>query len=160
MEMSVIVLAAPKFYQLKGMIYSILKTTSYSLKYSCILLRYFRSIEEHLKLLSESRKSTSFWIQPVRELLGSSGRIGVAVEKCWVVELWLPNDFTFCWCRWHRVWGCVKLPDHEKPHKLRVSVKAQQQCMMSYTNCIDVWKLGRSAWDQELGNIECTFHIV
>ena len=48
LETSVIVPAAPKFYQLKGRFYSILKMTSHSLDYSCILFRYFRSVEKQL----------------------------------------------------------------------------------------------------------------
>jgi len=72
--------------------------TSYYLEYSCIPLRYFRSVEEHLNVLSEYLGSTLFCIQPVWELLGSLGRIVVAVQKGWVIELWLPNHFTLCWC--------------------------------------------------------------
>jgi len=53
--------------------------TSYSVEYSCILFGYFRTIEDHLTLLSEHLRSTAFFIQPVQELLGASGRIGVAV---------------------------------------------------------------------------------
>jgi hypothetical protein len=58
-----------------------LKTTSYSLEYSFILFRYFRSVEEHLQVLSEDLRSTSVCLQPVGELLGASGRIGVAVQN-------------------------------------------------------------------------------
>ena len=72
--------------------------TSYSLEYSCTPFRYIRSVEEHRKVLLEHLRGTSFCIQPVRELLGASGRIGVAVQNSWVIELWLPNHFTFCWC--------------------------------------------------------------
>jgi len=43
-------------------------------------------------------RRTSFRIQPVRVLLGASGSISVADQNSWVVELWLPNHFTFCWC--------------------------------------------------------------
>jgi len=87
------------FTNLKAWFYSILKISSYSLVYSSIRFSYFRSIEEHLNVLSEYLSSTALCIQPVRELLGASGRIVVAVQNCWVVELWLPNHFTFCWCR-------------------------------------------------------------
>jgi len=75
--------------------------TSYSLEYSCILFGYFRSIEEHLNVLSEQLKGTAFCIQPVWELLGASGRIGVAVQNSWVIELWVPNHFAFCCCWVH-----------------------------------------------------------
>jgi hypothetical protein len=54
-----------------------------------------RRVEEHLKVLSEYRRSTSFCIWPALELVGSSGRIGVAIQNSWVIELWLPNHFTF-----------------------------------------------------------------
>jgi hypothetical protein len=50
------------------------------------------------EVLSEYHRSTSFCIQPVRERLGASGRIGVAVRNSWVIELWHPNHFTFWWC--------------------------------------------------------------
>jgi len=54
---------------------------SYSVEYSLILFRYFRSVEEHLKVLSEHLGSTSFCIQPVQELLRPVGRISVAVQN-------------------------------------------------------------------------------
>jgi len=28
------------------------------------------------------------------------------------------------------------------------------------TNCVDLWKLGKSAWEQELGKINCVFRIM
>jgi len=32
--------------------------------------------------------------------------------------------------------------------------------MMNHTNSVDLWKLGNSVWDQELGKIDCVFHIM
>jgi len=32
--------------------------------------------------------------------------------------------------------------------------------MMNHTNCVDLWMLGTSALDQELGKIECVFRIM
>jgi len=32
--------------------------------------------------------------------------------------------------------------------------------MMNHTNCVDLPKLGKSAWDQELGKIGFVFRIV
>jgi len=69
----------------------ILKMTSYSSEYSCILFRYFSSIEEHLM-------QSSFCIKPVWELLGAWTRVGVAGQNGRVIMLRLPNHFTFCWC--------------------------------------------------------------
>jgi len=37
-------------------------------------------VKEHLKVLSEHLRNTSFCLQSVWELLGASGRIGVAVQ--------------------------------------------------------------------------------
>jgi len=36
-------------------------------------------------------------------------------------------------------------------------MKAQQECLRNHTNCVDLWKLGKSAWDQELWKIQCAF---
>jgi len=72
--------------------------TSCSLKYSWILFHYFRSIEEHLQVLSEHLQSTSFCFQPVQDHQGASGKISVAVQNSWIMQLWLLNDYTFCWC--------------------------------------------------------------
>jgi len=85
------------FTNLLSSIYCTPMTTSYSVEYSCILFCYLWSIEEHLKALQEHLRSTVFYSQPVRELLGASGRMGVAVQNSWVVGLWLLNHFTFCW---------------------------------------------------------------
>jgi len=77
---------------------SILKTTIHSSGYSWILFHNFRSIQEHRWSNLRAPESTSLCIQPIWEHLGASGRISVAVQSCWVVRLWLPNHFTFCWC--------------------------------------------------------------
>jgi len=49
------------------------------------------------------------------------------------------------------------IPGHDEPHKLCGSMNAWKQCMRNHTNCVGLWKLGRSAWDQELGKIVCVF---
>jgi len=67
--------------------------TSYWLEYSCVPFHYFWSMEEYLR-------STSFCIQLVRELVGALVRNSVAVQNSWVVEWWLRNHLTFCWCMW------------------------------------------------------------
>jgi len=71
--------------------------SSYPSEYSCIPFRYVRSVEWHLKVLWAHLRGTPFCIQPIRELQGASGRIGVGVPNSRVIELWLPNDFAFCW---------------------------------------------------------------
>jgi hypothetical protein len=81
LETSVIFPAAPKFTSVEARVYSILKTTSFGLEYSCMLFRYLKSVEEHLKVLCEHLIGTSSYIQPVRELLAASGRMGVAVQN-------------------------------------------------------------------------------
>jgi len=91
--------SSSEIYQLKGTTYRILKTTSNLFKYSTILFCYVRSVQEHLKVLSEYLRRTSVWIQHVRKLLGAFERISIAVQNSWVAKLWLPNHFTFCWCR-------------------------------------------------------------
>jgi len=32
--------------------------------------------------------------------------------------------------------------------------------IMNHTYCVDLRKLGKNDWDQELGNIECVFRIL
>ena len=32
--------------------------------------------------------------------------------------------------------------------------------MRNHTNCVDLWKLSKTAWDQELGKIVCVFRIM
>jgi len=55
--------------------------TSYSVEYSCILFRNFTSVEEHLTVGLRVPEKHIFCIQRVRELLGASGSIGVAVQN-------------------------------------------------------------------------------
>jgi len=75
-----------------------MKTTIHSSGYSWILFHDFRRIQEHRWSSLGAPASTSLCIQPIWEHLGAAGRISVAVRSCWVVRLWLPNHFTFCWC--------------------------------------------------------------
>jgi len=77
---------------------SILKATIHSLWYFWIQFHHFGSIQEHWWSSLGVPESTSCCIQPIWDHLGVSGRISVAVQSCWVVWLWLPNHFTFCWC--------------------------------------------------------------
>jgi len=87
------------FTNLNASFSSILKTSSYTLEYSCILFGYFGCVEEQLNILWEYLRSTSFCIQLVQELLGAIERIGVPDQNSCVVELWLPDHFTFCCCQ-------------------------------------------------------------
>jgi len=59
-----------------------------------------------------------------------------------------------------RVRGFERIPGHDEPHKLRGSMNAWQECVRNHKNCVDLWKLGKSVWDQKLGKIECGFHIM
>jgi len=34
------------------------------------------------------------------------------------------------------------------------------QAVRNHTNCVDLWKLGKRAWDQELWKIQCVFHCL
>jgi len=63
------------------------------------------------------------------------------------------------WLEEHTKWlrGCYRLPCCKEPHKLHGSIKARQECLMNHTSCMDLWKLGKSAWDQELWKIQCVF---
>jgi len=56
--------------------------------------------------------------------------------------------------------GYAGIPGHDEPHKLHGSMNAWQECMRIHTNCLDLRKLGKSAYDQQLGNIECVFRIM
>jgi len=44
---------------------------------------------------------------------------------------------------------------HDEPHKLHVSMNAWQEWMRIHTDWVDLRKLGKSAWDKELGKIVC-----
>jgi len=52
------------------------------------------------------------------------------------------------------------VPSHGEPQKLCGSMKAWQVWVKNYTNCVNVEKLHKSVWDQELGKIHCVFHIM
>jgi hypothetical protein len=95
--------------------------TLHSLGYSCMLFRCCRGVDEHVNVLSEHLTSPSFCIQPVWELLEDSDRIIVAVQTSWVVELWLPNLFSYCWCarqRWPYINFTVKHIEILVPNRL------------------------------------------
>jgi len=64
---------------------------------SCILFHNFQSIEEHRWCSLGAPESSLLCTQPIWEQLGASGRISVAVKRCWVVQWWLPKNFTCCW---------------------------------------------------------------
>jgi len=89
---------APNLHILIVLFGSILKTTIHSAGYSWVLFHNFRSIQEHRWSSLRAPESTSLYIQPIWEHLGASGKMSVAVQSCWVVQLWLPNHSTFCWC--------------------------------------------------------------
>jgi len=40
------------------------------------------------------------------------------------------------------------------------SMNAWQVCVRNHRNCVDPWKLGKGAWDQEMGKKECVFCIM
>jgi len=84
----------------------ILRTTTHSSGYSCIVFHNFGNIEEHWWSSLEPLKSSSLCTQPIWEHLGASGRISVAVLSCWFVQLWLPNHFICCWCNFHIITLC------------------------------------------------------
>ena len=66
------------------------------------------------------------------------------------------------WLEEHRkrLRGCDRLPGGDEPHKLHGSMKARQECLRNHTHCVDLWKLGKSAWDQELRKIQCVFRCL
>jgi hypothetical protein len=66
------------------------------------------------------------------------------------------------WLEEHRNWmrGYDRIPGHDEPHKLHGSMNAWEEYVRIHTNCVDLQKLGNSAYDQELGKIECVFHIL
>jgi len=39
-------------------------------------------------------------------------------------------------------------------------MKAQEECVKNHTDWVDLWKLGKSAWDQVLAKIEFVLCIV
>jgi len=55
---------------------------------------------------------------------------------------------------WKRVKKCEELRGSEKPHWLHGSIYAQQERMTNYTECMTLWKLHNSPWDQELRKVE------
>ena len=56
--------------------------------------------------------------------------------------------------------GYEGIPSYDEQHKLGGSMSAWQECIMNLTNCVDLWKLGKSVWRQELGKRECVFCIM
>jgi len=56
-----------------------------------------------------------------------------------------------------RVRECDRLAWCKEPHKLRGSMKAQQECVTNETNCADLCTLYKSTSDQALGKIQCGF---
>jgi len=78
------------FINLKAWFYSILKMTSYSLEYSCILFRYFRSLEEHLKYSQSTSGAHRFAFSlfgSVWELLeGSVWLFGIAESLSYDIQ--------------------------------------------------------------------------
>jgi len=77
---------------------SVLKTTIHSLGYSYILFHNFQIVEKHWWTSHGAPRSPSLCIQPIWEHVGECGRISAAVQSGEVVQLWLPNHSTFCWC--------------------------------------------------------------
>jgi len=59
-----------------------------------------------------------------------------------------------------RVRGYEGVPSHEERHKSGGSIKARQESVRDYPNCVNLPKLGKSEWDQELGKVECVFLIM
>jgi hypothetical protein len=70
----------------------------YSSGYSCILCHNFQNISVYWWCSLGAPDSISLCTEPIWKHLGESVRISVAVQSCWVVQLWLPNHFTLCQC--------------------------------------------------------------
>ena len=51
---------------------------------------------------------------------------------------------------------------HYNPPTLHIASIYERlaKCVRNHTNCMDLWKLSKSACDQEQGKIECVFHIM
>ena len=76
-------------------------------------------IEEHRWSIFRAPGSTSRCIQPTWEHLGAYGRSSVAVQSGWVIQLWLPNHFTFCW--WITASKCISKLARLRPQSASLS---------------------------------------
>jgi len=79
--------------------FSILITTIHSSQYSSIVFWNFWSYEKYQSSDLSVPEGRLLCIQPVWRYLGAPWRISMVIQSCWVIQLWLPNYFTFCWCR-------------------------------------------------------------
>jgi len=94
------------------------------------------------------------------ELEGRQPIIIIPPHLAWHLKGILENgNFWFKEVR-QRVWRYKGIPGHDELHKWCGSTNTWQECVMTHTNCVDLLKLSKSAWDQELGKIECVFCIM
>jgi len=117
----------------------------------------------HVRTITASEsipKSTRLLCGAMVELEGGQPIIDTAPHLEWHPKVRLENE-RFCLVELrNRVRGYQRIPSHDEPHILQGSMNAWQECLRNHTNCIDLWKLGKSVWDQELGKKECGFCIM
>jgi len=49
-----------------------------------------------------------------------------------------------------KVWGYDRVPGCEKPYKVCGSMNCRQECVRTNRRCVDLSRLGKSVWDQEV----------
>jgi len=141
-EMSVIVSAAPKSCERKGMIvyhseddFILFRILLYSVP---LLQKCWGAPESTSQSTSESHRFAFTQFKSFWKLLAGSGLLFRIAEL-------LNYDFR----------TIIHFAD-----QLSESIKARQQCVRNCTNCVNLWKLSKCARDQELGKRECVFSIM
>jgi len=96
------------------------------------------------------------------ETLALEGRkpiLNTPPHLAWHLRGILDNERFWLEEHWKRVKEYEGIPGHDEPHKSRGSMNAWQMCVSNHTKCMDISKLSKCAWDQELGQIQCVFRI-
>jgi len=65
-----------------------------------MLLNNVCILDKHCSSQLESLLSRSHCIQPIGEYLSTLDRINIAVLSCCILQLRLPNHWTYFWCPW------------------------------------------------------------
>jgi len=100
------------------------------------------------------------WCGATVELEASQSIINTPPHLAWHPE-GIIEEVKFCLeeCR-QTVRGYELVASHDSLHTLCGSMHAWEDCMRNHTNCVDLWRLGMSAWDEEQRKILCEFHIM
>ena len=144
-----------KSTNLQARFYSILKTTSYSLEYSCILFYYFRTVEKHLKVLLRapekhiilhsacSGDSGSFWKDGCcsSELLSDWV---ITSEPLHILLMYIQSDLDTYWMPYYAIVNLVTVTRMNMTDKMPSGYGTLRTTAVRIWHQVSYWAVRRS----------------